>query len=333
MTTTMKLNHCRVLAPVFAFVSAQGCGSEPTTEGTGSVTVLLEPDRTIIDGLEAGDAVGEVSDGWTVRFDKYIMGIGRIATHLGSDADVEADDDQAYVIDLTQLPSHGETLWELNDLVPGRWTFGYEFVAAAHGKRHGSVSKQDFERMQKDDLTHLIVGKLTKANGVSCPPKVSVVAPEGEPTDKNAAGDDCYPNSSIEFEFGVSAPTVIANCMQDGLPGFVVADGRTSNVAITVHGDHLLFNGFPESAEGGIMRLAQLWADTDLNLDGQISTAEHRDVLLADLAEWDDTYQKGGAPIERLETVGDLTVGQLKTQGHMDGEGECSPDGVPHDHD
>jgi hypothetical protein len=308
-----------------------GCGSDQQTEGSGSLSVVLEPEPTIFAGLSAGEDVDQVRDGWTVTFDKYVLGVGHVETQLGSNRDVEAEAGTAYFIDLTKLPANGESLWDIEDLVPGRWTFGYEFVAGnGAGKRHDSVDKDDFARIQTEALTYLIVGSLTKEGGLSCPPSGLVSAPNAEPTGENAIGDKCYPNGHIQFEFAARAQTRISNCEQDGLPGFTISDKRRSTVAITIHGDHLFFNGFPEGGEGGIMRLAQIWADTDLNVDGTVSPSEYQDILLADMGEWDDRYQKGGAPLERLETIGDLVLGQLKTQGHMDGEGECSIDGITH---
>lgn len=319
---------------LLACVSTAGCGSESKPEGSGSVTILLEPETTILDGLEPGDRVNQVRDGWRVEFAKYVLGIGHVRSHFGADHDVEVEAEGAFFVDLKALPSDGLALWELSDLAPGRWTFGYQFVVAGHGaRRHGSVSKSDFERIESERLSHLVTGTLSKQGGVSCPPRALLVEPELDAQGKNAVGDDCYPNPTIRFEFSAVAEAEISNCEQDGLPGFAVANDRRSTVSITIHGDHLFFNGFPEGGEGGIARLAQLWADADLNVDGTITASEYATLLLADMSEWDDRYQKGGAPLERLETLGDLVEGQLKTQGHMDGEGECAVDGVSHDHD
>lgn len=314
--------------------SALGCGSESKPEGTGSVAILLEPETTILDGLMPGDRVDQIRDGWRVQFNKYVLGIGHVRSNLGADHELEVEAGDAFFVDLKELPTDGLKLWELTDLAPGRWTFGYEFIAGGHGaKRHSSVNKSDFERIETEGLSHLITGTLSKQGGVSCPPRALVVAPELEPEGKNAAGDDCYPNPTINFEFAATAEAEVSNCEQDGLPGFTVTNERRSTVAITIHGDHLFFNGFPESGEGGILRLAQLWADADLNLDGNITADEYSTILLADMTEWDERYQKGGAPLKRLATLGDLVEGQLKSQGHMDGEGECAVDGLSHDHD
>src|SRR5690606_21868771 len=95
----------------------------------------------------------------------------------------------------------------------------------------------------------------------------------------------------------------------------------------TLHGDHLFFNGFPEGDEGGVRRLAQWLADSDLNLDGEVTRAELERITPADLPELDERYQLGGSPLRPLDNVWTYVRAQLKTQGHMDGEGECAPDG------
>ena len=59
-----------------------------------------------------------------------------------------------------------------------------------------------------------------------------------------------------------------------GVPGVSVTADSTQTSALTLHGDHLFFNGFPEGDEGGVMRLAQWIADCDLNLDGTVTNDE-----------------------------------------------------------
>lgn len=101
---------------------------------------------------------------------------------------------------------------------------------------------------------------------------------------------------------------------------------------MTIHGDHLFFNGFPEGDEGGVMRLAQWLADCDLNLDGTVTQAELEAIDPAQLPELDDRYQLGGSPITPIDDMYVYVTAQLKTQGHFQGEGECPVDGLAHEH-
>jgi hypothetical protein len=304
---------------------APGCGDSAENETPGTLRVLLEPEDTITSGLRPGSEVEAIADGWTITYDKYLLAVGRIAVDYATDRSLGADDRDVFVADLTQLPSSGETLWKVEGLQPGRWNFGFEFAtASSKSKRHDSVDEADFERMVDGGYTYLISGTLTKEEGQSCPPTNHSNVTDIESTAENSAGDACYPNSTISFEFAVAANAKFRNCELDGVAGFALAEAATATEAITVHGDHLFFNGFPAGSEGGVMRLAQLWADTDLNVDGKIDVAEFGDVLIADMPEWDDRYQLGGAPeVGRLETLGDVVAAQLMTQGHMNGEGEC----------
>jgi hypothetical protein len=306
-------------------VVISGCSDSPEAETPGTLRVLLEPEGTIVDGLRPGSDVESIADGWTVTYDKYLIAVGNIAVDYATERSLGADDRNVFVVDLVQLPPSGETLWKLAELQPGRWNFGFEFTKATNkSKRHESVADADFGRMIESGLSYLIKGTLTKDDGLSCPPSNHATVTDVGSVGENSARDLCYSNASIVFEFAVEARSVFRNCQLDGVAGFALAEATTATEAITVHGDHLFFNGFPAGSEGGVMRLAQLWADTDLNVDGKIDVAEFGDVLIADMPEWDARYQLGGAPqVGRLETLGDVVAAQLMTQGHMNGEGEC----------
>ncbi len=135
----------------------------------------------------------------------------------------------------------------------------------------------------------------------------------------------------MRFTFGAAADTTFGPCEVDEQPGFsIVADG-TQTVAATIHGDHPFFNGFPEGDEGGILRLAQWLADSDLDVDNEVTSQELEAIAPTDLFEIDERYQLGGAPLTPLDNMLIYTRAQLKTQGHFQGEGECPVDGVGHD--
>ena len=55
--------------------------SESEDEGSGTLSVLLESEDTIIDGLDPGDRTENIRDGWRVRYDKYIVAVGDIGDH------------------------------------------------------------------------------------------------------------------------------------------------------------------------------------------------------------------------------------------------------------
>ncbi len=303
--------------------------------GDAELDVLLEAESVIIDGLSPGEGVENIRDGWTVDFSQYVAVVGEIDIHLSTDEEIEGEAPEAYAIDLTTIPPAGVSKWRITELAEGTYEFFYGTHGAGEASRDDSVSEADFAEMQASDWTYLINGTLTKADGISCPP-ASLATPGGAAVDAgttNSAGDPCYVNTNISFRIGAEAETVFGPCEIDGTPGVVVTSGATQTAAITIHGDHIFFNGFPEGSEGGTLRLAQWLADSDLDLDGAVTQAELEAISPSDLVELDDRYQLGGSPITPLNTMWDYVRAQLKTQGHFQGEGECPADGVGHSHD
>ncbi len=309
-------------------------GGDAGPGSRGTVSVILEAEDTITEGLPAGATGEAIQDGWSVSFDRYLVAIGDIDVHLATDEAVEAEAPEVFVVDLAQVPESGLPLWTLSGLEPGRWELNYAQRGAADGAtRHESVAEGDFDEMVAGDWTYLVAGAMSRADGQSCPP-ASLATPGAAVTNgnTNADGDPCYDRASITFRFGVAAETAFGPCEIDEVPGFAVTDGSTTTVAATIHGDHLFFNGFPEGAEGGVMRLAQWLADCDLDLDGEVTREELEQIAPADLAELDSRFQLGGSPLTPLDTMWTYVAAQLKTQGHFQGEGECPIDGVGHSH-
>lgn len=301
--------------------------------GKGSLTVLLEPEDVIVDGIEAGTGDSDMQDGWSVEFENYLVAVGDIDLHLSTDESVEAEAPEVYIADLAELPASGLALFEFDSLEAGSWEFYYTTAGAAHGAlRHETVSEEDFDLMVENDFTYLLRGTLTNEDGQSCPPAALAAPGDAEPSGSDDAGNDCYESTSIEFVIGAPAETTFGPCEIDGVSGVAIPDGGSQTVAISIHGDHLFFNGFPEGAEGGVVRLGQWLADCDLDLDGEVTQEELEEIPLSDLSQIDDRYQLGGSPITPLETVYDYVVAQLKTQGHYQGEGECPIDGTAHEH-
>ena len=324
---TAKMRHLTLLALALA-----ACGG--SLGGEGSLEVLIEAEDVIVAGLDPGDGPADIRDGWQLRFDAYLVTVGAIDLHQSDDPALAAAAADVYVIDLTQVPSSGATLWQLDALAEGRWELHYETAGAGDGAlRHDSVDADDFARMQDEDWTYLLRGALRKDDGASCPP-ASLASPPATAAQvgENAAGDPCYENPVITLELGAAAETRYGPCEVDGVPGVSVTAGATQTVAITIHGDHLLFNGFPEGGEGGTLRLAQWLADCDLDVDGAVTLAELAAIAPSELVELDERFQLGGSPITPLTTMEDYVRAQLKTQGHFQGEGECPADGVGHDH-
>ncbi len=310
--------------------SAASCSSDDSA-GSGSLTVLLESEDVIVDGLKPGDRTENIRDGWRVTFDKYLVVVGDIDLHFSRDKDLEAEAEALFAVDLTRVPSSGLQLWGFEGLRAGRWEFNYSTSGGAHDAvRDDSVSANDFDEMVDHDWTYLIAGELTNEAGQSCPPAGVVEPGDREPNGNQSGGNDCYDAPSVKFTIGATAETTYGPCEIDGVPGVSVPSGGTQTVSITIHGDHLFFNGFPEGDEGGIRREAQWLADCDLDLDGMVTQVELETISPSQLPTMEE-YQFGGAPIEPTDMY-QYVRAQLKTQGHYQGEGGCDIDGEEIDH-
>lgn len=310
-------------------LSVLGCA-----EGTGDLAVRVRPEITIKKGVAAGLGSENIRDGWSATFDKYLVALGPVFVSYVTDASRTEEDHETFVVDLKRVPENGAELWKISGLEEGRWNFGFELSSGGHhAERHDTVTKPDFQRMVDEDLTYLIEGSISKEGGLSCPPKALVESSERKPAGQAADGSDCYEADTVVFSFAVQAATVFDVCELDGIPGVAISSGSVRTTSLTLHGDHMFFNGFPVGDEGSVRRLAQWIADSDLNLDGVVTEAELERIPLGALGAIDpDVYQLGGSPIE-LETAYDFLRGALKTQGHMESEGECRVDGVAHEHD
>lgn len=298
--------------------------------GDSSLTISVEAEDVIQSGLVPGDSVENISDGWTVKFSKYIVAIGPVELEL-PESDAHAHAEESFFVDLTQIPGQGTPLWKLEGLESGRWDLSYETPHGA-SERHESVSEEDFEVLNEEGATYWVEGKITQSSGVSCPPTHVADIPSSAVEDgESDLGYACYKNAELSFSWRLEADTLFGPCGVDGLPGVAVSSSGNSNASLSIHGDHIFFNGFPTGAEGGIKRLAQWLADCDLNLDGEVTADELSALSTADVLD-SSLFQLGGSPVENLDSMLTYVRAQLKTQGHFQGEGECPIDGAEHDH-
>ena len=305
----------RTLFTLSALAGLAACGDDGVA--TGALQVQLEAEETITDGIPAGEGDDVIVDGWSVAFDRYVVAIGDVEIEGGGDGHFHAHD--AVVVDLAQLPEGGLPLATFEDVPAGLWpeVFYSTPVVTAEATRDASVSQADFDRMVAEGCTYLIAGTITNPSGERC-----------------LRGDDtmCTSATEIAFDLCVPVPTVFGPCESDtGIEGVVVAEGTTTAVNFTIHGDHLFFNGFPMGAESVIERRAQWLANSDVDADGTVTKSDLESIGASDLGQLLAGYELGGAPIA-LDDAWDYVVAQLKTQGHFQGEGECPWDGMGHEH-
>ncbi len=304
------LPHLLLLAVAFG-VASTACSDDDGSKGSGTLAVSIQAEETITDGLEPGTGSENIVDGWSVRFEKYVVALGDV--RLGKDATHVAESSgKKLALDLTTLAQGGRPFTELPDIEATQYDFfGYALVPAGDAERDSTVSEADFAEMVTAGASYLIEGSLEKSDGQSCPP-----------------GGQCRAVSKIDFRLVVPAHVAFGPCELESVPqpGVVVTEGGTSEVGITLHGDHMFFDAFPTGDEV-VHRRAQWLADADVDQDDRVDFAELGSIRGADLsdlfpsAEYSlGTWTKTSFP---LESAADVVQAQLSTQGHYQGEGEC----------
>lgn len=281
------------------------CGDD-----TGDAVILLEAEESITDGVAAGQGRGEIVDGWTATFSKYVVALGPIEMARSTHPGVETDASER-VLDLRSVPEGSLEVATFSGLAAGRWDlFSYRLVVATNETaRDASVSEADFARMVSEGCTYLVQGTLTKPGGESCPP-----------------GGACRAAETIAFDLCVPAAVQYESCVSEtGIPGLPVTAGSSRSASITLHGDHLFFPGFPAGSEN-VMRRAQWLADSDVDGDGTVTRTELEGLtakggLLSTLLPADE-YALSSPPFA-LENAWQYVRSQMVTQGHFQGEGEC----------
>lgn len=309
-----------------------GCADDDV-KSKARLGVVLESEDTITQGLKPGTGAENIRDGWTVAFDRYLTVVGPIDLRSSTNQAVQVKDPKVHVVDLKQVPPGGVPLWNI-EATQGNWEFRFETPAASAAGLvvHPTVPAEAAEKMRANNWTYHIQGKISKPDGQSCPP-VTLATPGSKVTNAQSSGPNpCYAAPVVRFDIGAEADTDFGPCERDGIAGVALNSAQELTVAVTLHGDHLFFNGFPEGDEGGVVRLAQWLADCDLNLDGLVTNEELLKIHHSKLPEINERYQLGGSPISPLNNMYDFVRAQFKTQGHFQGEGECAVDGKVHDH-
>lgn len=293
-----------VMFAVGALAFAVGCGDDDQAGGKGSLTLTLSGEEA----AEVGYPVDEdlaFADGWTMKFDKYLVSLGNVRV-AGADGKTAIADDRKVVADLTE----GEAdLFVIENLPARRWErFGYDILAPdANALRIGRVSETDVQRMIDENLNYLIVGTATKGDRV------------------------------VHFDWGLSAPTRNDDCIDGSKPGVVIRNNAANPYQITLHLDHLFYDRLGDH-EGEKMRFEPIAAMA-------VENGDRWEIPFERLAEqdWADPRDADGAPIVdgegnrveywipngmALHGGEDNLKGYLltasKSKGRFNGEGACT---------
>ena len=283
-----------LIAALFA-----GCGSDSTGgSGDGNLSVLIQAEESIPDGLEAGDGEENIRDGFDISYSRYIVTLGNVAMSQLDGGDFQSSA-VVVVVDLTSLPSTLPELTAFDGIPTGQYSsFGFETPPAdTEVVNLNSVDEAAIDAMIANGWSYIIEGTITQVSD----------------------------GASKSFLISADVPSVYRDCAVEGLaPGVNVSSN--SSVDITLHGDHLFFNGFPEE-EGNVVRLAQwLWDIEDVDSDDVLTQADFEaatDIATLYPSPPAGVYELTGGPITPITSAWDFIRAQLGTQGHIFGEGEC----------
>jgi hypothetical protein len=280
---------------IFMLVAGTACGSSDD-EGTGTAQIFVVPEDTIPDGLDPGSEPENIQDGWTIRYDRFLVAIGHFRAKR-TDTGATLSDSTVYVLDLKNAPTSGYVVKEFQNVAAVRWDkFGYDIPNANAGASTLAPTTQA-------DADFMI------ANGYS-------VYFEGT----GVKGPD-----TITFRWGFATGTAFDDCAtEDGIPGFAVPAGGTVAIKPTLHGDHHYFSNVTEGVEK-TERLAQWLKACDADANGDLTIAELKTCGAAtalpapayDLTAVKD--QDGDGKI----SVYDYVNTQMRTFGDYQGDGEC----------
>ncbi len=292
----MRTSFCGELALGLSMVFAgAACGSD---DETGTAQIFVVPEDTIPDGLDPGTELENIHDGWTIRYDRYLVAVGNFRAKR-SDTGESLSDPTLFVLDLKNAPTNGYVVKEFQNVAAVRWDkFGFDIPNAKTGASTLPPTAQA-------DVDFMIT------NGYS-------VYYEG-------SGEK--DTTKITFKFGFAAGTSFDDCATpppNELPGFAVPSGGTVPVKPTLHGDHQYFSNVTQGVEI-TERLAQwlMTCDADMNKDLTIAELKACDAATAlptppyDLTSVKD--QDGDMKI----TVYDYVNKQMRTFGDYEGDGEC----------
>ena len=293
-------NRIVITTLVGLLAAAAGCADDEDS-GNGNIDIVLEAEETIPEGIASCASSGGdecISDGYSASFSKYIISVGFIAM-AQTDGTNPQSSSTVGVAEYTNLPTTLPTLTRFESIPTGQYNeFGYETPPPTSDVVNiNGVDQTDIDAMIDNDWTYIIEGRLTRD------------------TD----------NATLDFLIEADVPSVYSDCAVEGfVPGVNVSGPDSNPAAISMHGDHILFNGFPAD-ESGVERLAEwMWLVDDTNQDGVLTRVDFEAATDVGTLYPSPPYSDINAgPAGTINNAWDFVRSQLGTQGHLDGEGEC----------
>lgn len=300
----------------FVFASLSGVACDETGEKTGNIQIYVEPEWTLVEGIDPGTDEENIKDGWAVDYTDFILSIGEVTVGKSGETPKYTMDTH-YLIDLKNTPLSGQLVAEFSDVPSGQWDrVGYALPAASTASIDlGTVPGEDATVMKDNGLAVYTRMVFTKANGQRCPYLVN----EADPADP---ARPCTAATEITAAWELPYPSRAEGCQTELETGLTVPSGGTAAVKLTIHADHFFFTAFRHT---GVTRLVQHLIDADLDGDGEVTIEELDEVPVTVLST--TIFDLSTVP-EQLNTLLDYVHWATITLPHYQGDGGC-PERTP----
>ncbi|HWV36866.1 MAG TPA: hypothetical protein VN033_00120 [Vulgatibacter sp.] len=291
----------RHFLPIVGLALAAACGD---ADGEGSIVFRISGEEAAHTGYPVpGDPDLAFVDGWTLRFDKYLVSVGNLRLE-GADGETGWAGKDSAIVDLVA----GEPeVFRIDGVAARRWErFSYEILPASAAAGRIGVSNADAQRMIAGGFNYLIEGTATK---------------EGR---------------DFRFSWGIANPTRNRDCIdgQDGSPGVVIRNNSVSRYAITLHLDHLFYDhlGDHDDADMRFDAIAAVAREVDGVLTIAFDDLEAQ--RLADLRDANGgplldehgariVYDPFSVPLDD-PNLRSYLLAASRSQGRFNGEGFCA---------
>lgn len=306
----MSTKYFKMLIAIFGAGFLAACDSGGAS-GKGNIQMHVEPEWTLIHGIEPGDDEENIRDGWRVNYEEFYLSIGEVAVGK-SGQDPAYTMNRHYVVDLKNTPLAGALVAEFTNVPEGHWDrVSYALPAAsAQSEALGTVPADVMARMKENGLAVKLHMTISKEGGQVCPYLVN----EADPA---APDRPCHAASSVTADWELPFPARAGGCQTELETGLTVPSGGTVAVKLTIHADHFFFTSFRHT---GVVRLAQHIVDADLNADGEVTLEELDATPVTVLAT--DIFDLSMIPDE-LNSLLDYVRWATITLPHYQGDGGC----------
>ncbi|CAN5786002.1 hypothetical protein BH09MYX1_BH09MYX1_45630 [soil metagenome] len=271
------------IAP-FALAALAACSSD-SSSGSGTSAFITWGEDYIENEIPGAD----FADGWTIKYDKFLVNFGTFKIADGTT--VGAETPKAYLID-NHKPGR-KALVAFPGLAAKNWTsVSYQIQPVNGDTTNIGASEPDFAEMKTKGLAIWVTATATKGAIVK----------------------------TYDWQFTTKTLYTGCKCDVNGkeVDGTLVTNGGTDSMELTTHGDHFFYDDL-QSPDA--KRRFDNFAAADANTDGKVTLDELSAVKLITLDPKNGPYGTGGA--SGINDLGAFVTALSRTIGHFRGEGEC----------